>query len=497
MEGYNKIRQLGKGAMGVAHLASAPDGSLCVLKQVNLAKMGLKEKTQAMSEARLLRSTHHSNIVRYINSWTTKTDNLMIAMEYMEQGDLCTKIERSKAGGKTLWKENQVLDWFIQIALAVNYTGKKHILHRDLKTQNILVSNEGVLKLADFGISRSLVNTWDKAHTCVGTPYYLAPELVLQQPYDIQVDAWALGVVLCEMLTLSHPFNGRDMRSLTSNIVNGVYVKPSTAYSAEIRQLVTSLLQRDPKKRMTVAQALQSKVVKTRLTAWLQQDPSQKPPALSYVKRLVSEGGLDGIATEEALNEFTKVHRGSVDEKEPPAQAPAQRSESLLKKLEDEHNEKKKKIKGEFDDMDGGALNLPAPSAPLARRGLSPAARPLLESPRAALPPPRSPRAPSPVPRAPRDVSPTPRAASPFPRNGRPEQFSNMPPAGATPRGPTEQRSRFPPILGAYPGHCPPAHPRELLAEKRRALALLQQQQLQQHQVYNQAAPRQGRGRFY
>eukprot|EP01059_Diplonema_ambulator_P033628 TRINITY_DN7136_c0_g1_i1.p1 TRINITY_DN7136_c0_g1~~TRINITY_DN7136_c0_g1_i1.p1 ORF type:complete len:419 (+),score=141.97 TRINITY_DN7136_c0_g1_i1:117-1373(+) len=404
MEGYSKIRQIGKGNMGVCHLAKGPSGELVVMKQVNLSKMGRKEKTQAVGEAKLLKSVSHPNIVRYLNSCTTKNDTLLIAMEYVTKGDLCNKIEKSK--GRGLWKETQVLDWFIQIALAVHYTGKKHILHRDLKTQNILITEDNILKLADFGISRTLHNTWDQAHTFVGTPYYLAPELVLQRPYNIQVDAWALGVVLCEMLTLSHPFTGYDMKSLTSNIVKGIYTKPSTQYSSEMREIVTQLLQKDPTKRLTVKDSLNTPIVQRRLKKWLTEDVLPK----SYISQLVREGSLEGLVPASLLSGFPLEEVAGSNPVPLVPVAPS--TDAILQDLEQQRNEEKARIKAEFANIDSKGLKLHDP----------------------------------------------------------------------TPRPPRGVEKNLPPITGAYPGHCPPAHPRELLAEKRRLLALLEQQQRAQKQ---------------
>eukprot|EP01064_Diplonema_japonicum_P026226 TRINITY_DN37644_c0_g1_i1.p1 TRINITY_DN37644_c0_g1~~TRINITY_DN37644_c0_g1_i1.p1 ORF type:complete len:431 (+),score=86.44 TRINITY_DN37644_c0_g1_i1:71-1363(+) len=425
MEGYTKVRQIGKGNMGVCHLAKGPGGELAVLKQVNLSKMGRKEKTQAVGEAKLLKSVNHPNIVRFLNSCTTKNDNLLIAMEYVTKGDLCQKIEKSK--GRGLWKEGQVLDWFIQIALAVQYTGKKHILHRDLKTQNILITEDNVLKLADFGISRSLVNTWDQAHTFVGTPYYLAPELVLQRPYNIQVDAWALGVVLCEMLTLSHPFTGYDMKSLTSNIVKGVYTKPSTQYSAEIRDLVTGLLQKDPAKRTTVKAALNTAIVQRRLKKWLTED---KVVPKSYVCQLIREGCLDGLIPSSLITGYKLEDESGVKVPHPPGKS----TDAVLQDLERQRKDEKAKIRAEFSSIEAGNLKIHDPS----------------------------------------------------PKSHQERGKKDLPPISGGGAGAGAG--------GAYPGHCPPAHPRELLAEKRRLLALLEQQQMQQQQ--KQRHPVAGARRF-
>ena len=125
----------------------------------------------------------------------------------------------------------QVLDWFLQICLAVKYCHSKRLLHRDIKTQNIFLTSTGVVKLGDFGISRILQNTFDCAHTFVGTPYYLSPELVQEKPYNTQSDVWAMGVVLYELLAHRHPFNAKDMKGLMYKILRVIYDPPPTTFS--------------------------------------------------------------------------------------------------------------------------------------------------------------------------------------------------------------------------------------------------------------------------
>eukprot|EP01063_Lacrimia_lanifica_P027531 TRINITY_DN3877_c2_g1_i1.p1 TRINITY_DN3877_c2_g1~~TRINITY_DN3877_c2_g1_i1.p1 ORF type:complete len:466 (+),score=194.32 TRINITY_DN3877_c2_g1_i1:75-1472(+) len=438
---YTKVKQIGKGNMGVCHLAKSKTGDLVVIKQVNTWKMNKKEKSQAVGEAKLLKSVNHPNIVRYIDSWMDKNENLMIAMEYVQNGDLCKLVEGSKSRG--LWSENKCLDWFIQICLSVHHTGKKHILHRDLKTQNILITQDNVLKLADFGISRSLGNTWEHAHTFVGTPYYLAPELILQQPYNIQVDAWACGVILCELLTLTHPFTGTDMKSLTTNIVKGIYKKPSNQYSPEIRQLVSSLLQKDPKKRMTVKQALHSSICQNRMKEWLKGGVVPQ----WYLAQLCDGAYLEDVLPS-AVGNRDIIAKGEVESNEKAAKPHKKEVvDKILVDIEEKMRAERQKIRSEFHDIESKQLKLRKPSQSslpaLAERG----------------------------------------AHRPSP--------ANPPVPGA--QGPTKHANGLPPITrapGAFPGATPSSNhghhmatPKDLLAEKRRILAMLEkQQQHEEHQ---------------
>ena len=91
------------------------------------------------------------------------------------------------------------MEWFVQITLALQYIHSEKILHRDLKTANIFLTSQDVLKVGDFGISAQLEHTLDMKHTCVGSPYYMSPEVCCDKPYNNKSDVWALGCVLYEL----------------------------------------------------------------------------------------------------------------------------------------------------------------------------------------------------------------------------------------------------------------------------------------------------------
>ena len=124
-------------------------------------------------------------------------------MVYCEGGDVYSKIKASK--GKN-FSEDVILEWLVQMGLALFYLHERKILHRDMKTQNIFLKN-GKIRLGDFGIAKVLDSTKDFANTCIGTPYYMSPELFKNKPYGYKSDVWALGCVLYEMCNLRHAFD--------------------------------------------------------------------------------------------------------------------------------------------------------------------------------------------------------------------------------------------------------------------------------------------------
>ena len=132
-------------------------------------------------------------------------------MEHCDGGDLYTKINRQRG---RLLSEATVLGYFVQLCKAVQYIHDRKILHRDIKSQNIFVTRHKQLKLGDFGIARILNGPHDYARTCIGTPFYLSPEVWENKPYNSKSDLWAMGCVLYEMTTLKHAFEAGTICTL-------------------------------------------------------------------------------------------------------------------------------------------------------------------------------------------------------------------------------------------------------------------------------------------
>lgn len=136
--------------------------------------------------------------------------SLIIVMAYCEGGDLCKYLRAQKE----ILEEQQLVEWLVQICMALQYLHTRNILHRDLKTQNIFLTSTHIIKLGDLGIARVLDSASDLATTVIGTPYYMSPELFRNTPYGKESDVWALGCCTFEMMTRRHAFNARDINSL-------------------------------------------------------------------------------------------------------------------------------------------------------------------------------------------------------------------------------------------------------------------------------------------
>lgn len=233
MDKYDEIRCIGRGTYGSAHLVTLRhSGERFVVKKIPTELLTEKEKAQAFREVELLAKLKHPNVVEYRESFV-HANVIHIVMAYCDGGDLADKIrdrvtalETLPSGAETATERrrayfpiSQILDWFVQMAMAIKYLHQQRILHRDLKTSNIFLTTENVIKLGDFGIAKTLDSTLDQARTVVGTPYYMSPEVCENKPYSYASDVWSLGCVLYEMCALKHAFDAPNIISLIFTIV--------------------------------------------------------------------------------------------------------------------------------------------------------------------------------------------------------------------------------------------------------------------------------------
>ena len=157
----------------------------------------------------------------------------------------------------TFFTENQILDYLIQITLALNHMHTKHILHRDIKSQNIFLTKNNMIKLGDFGVSKTLESTFEKAKSVIWTPYYYIPEISLGVPYSYKSDVWSIGVLLYEMTTFKMPFQAYNIPELAQKINTGNFKKINNDnYSIDLKNLIYDMLQVNPDNRPTLKDIL-------------------------------------------------------------------------------------------------------------------------------------------------------------------------------------------------------------------------------------------------
>ncbi|XP_072324098.1 serine/threonine-protein kinase Nek9-like [Scyliorhinus torazame] len=139
----------------------------------------------------------------------------------------------------------QTVVWYLyQIVSAVAHIHSYGILHRDIKTLNIFLTKSDLIKLGDYGLAKQLNSLHSMAETCVGTPYYMSPELCQGEKYNFKSDIWAVGCVLFELLTLTRTFDATNPLNLCVKIVKGTRTMEvdSTVYSQDMRSIVLQCL---------------------------------------------------------------------------------------------------------------------------------------------------------------------------------------------------------------------------------------------------------------
>uniref|UniRef100_A0A8C4GMY9 non-specific serine/threonine protein kinase n=1 Tax=Dicentrarchus labrax TaxID=13489 RepID=A0A8C4GMY9_DICLA len=257
---YIPIRILGRGAFGEATLyRRTEDNSLVVWKEVDLNSLSEKERRDVMNEISILSILEHNNIIAYFNHFMDK-NSLLIELEYCNGGNLYDKINQQK--GK-LFSEEVVVWYLYQIASAVSHIHKAGILHRDIKTLNIFLTKTDLIKLGDYGLAKKLDSEFSMAETCVGTPYYMSPELCQGSKYNFKSDIWAMGCVVFEVLTLTRTFDATNPLNLCVKIVQGNWTMEvnSDVYSSALIKLVYECLDQDPANRPTADQILDQPII--------------------------------------------------------------------------------------------------------------------------------------------------------------------------------------------------------------------------------------------
>jgi len=245
MDNYKQGRVIGRGASSDAVLATRnSDGLLCVIKRLPLLGIGSKEAVAFENEVQLLSKLHHPSIVDSVDSFVHEDGNhntyLCIVMQYCDGGDLETFLKTNHTE-ETAIPQDQVLFHFVQLALALEYIHNENVLHRDLKSMNVFI-HKGMMKIGDFGVAKLLDPEAPFAQTCIGTPYYMSPEVFMGKPYNHKSDVWALGCLLYELTTLKQPFHTDSLNDLASKIMKGSYAPINPNYSNSLRNLIRQML---------------------------------------------------------------------------------------------------------------------------------------------------------------------------------------------------------------------------------------------------------------
>ncbi|KAH0794250.1 CAMK family protein kinase [Histomonas meleagridis] len=211
------------------------------------------DENKLVREISMLQNMDHPFISRLFDTKKTST-SYTIVMEYACNGTLSSLLEKYKCLNEDISKK-----FFAQIVSALDYIHKvRHVVHRDLKADNIVLDSNNNIRLIDFGLSNSFTTKSPDLKTKVGTPYYVAPEVIKDEKYNSAADIWSLGVLLCKMITGNFPFVGKTRNEVLTNIL---YKAPNIPrnISLNAQDLLRRLLEKDHNQRIKLEEIKQHK----------------------------------------------------------------------------------------------------------------------------------------------------------------------------------------------------------------------------------------------
>jgi len=235
----------------VYNCTSLANGRNYAIKEL---KKGIKPDPSLENEICILKRCTHRNIVRLFDIYEDSS-SFWLVMELIQGGDLFSEVE------KGAFNEMKAHSIFCQVIDGLRFLHSNHIVHRDIKLENILMKDHSIVKLTDFGFSKILKHDADYMKTRCGTPIYVAPEILNGELYTDSVDIWSSGVILYVMVFGKYPFAQDNLRVLYDDMTSGTIDFP-TSISRELQNLIESILKPDPDERVTLPKILEHPWVK-------------------------------------------------------------------------------------------------------------------------------------------------------------------------------------------------------------------------------------------
>lgn len=249
---YKICKILGQGGFGQIYIVSRYDNKskYYAMKKISIYRSNNYKKS-IINEIRILKYCVCPYIIKYIDCQYNGS-NIDIIIQFIKKGDLQKIITKRKRK----FDEPIIWSYIIQLCLGVQYLHKNNIIHRDIKSSNILIDHIDNLYITDFGASKVFLTCNSLTNTLVGTPLYCSPEIISKQEYSYKIDVWGIGCVLFECITFSPPFLARNIQSLNNKILQVDFSKNlslyTEKYSKNLIQLVGQILVKDENKRLSI-----------------------------------------------------------------------------------------------------------------------------------------------------------------------------------------------------------------------------------------------------
>ncbi|KAI8289459.1 Serine/threonine-protein kinase CLA4 [Colletotrichum sp. SAR11_57] len=265
---YSKQKKIGQGASGSVYVAKVKEGAVSPIAREVLRAQGIKaqvaikqmdlahqpRKELIVNEIMVMKDSRHRNIVNFLDAFLRNNNaELWVVMEYMEGGALTDVIDNNPS-----ITEEQISTICLETCRGLQHLHSQNIIHRDIKSDNVLLDARGNVKITDFGFCAKLTETKSKRATMVGTPYWMAPEVVKQKEYGPKVDIWSLGIMAIEMIESEPPYlNEEPLKALYLIATNGTpRLKKPEKLSKELKAFLSVCLCVDVKSRASADELL-------------------------------------------------------------------------------------------------------------------------------------------------------------------------------------------------------------------------------------------------
>lgn len=275
---FEPIRVLGQGAYGKVHLVrDLLNGNLYAQKQIRKPQIDIHEDRNTQKDTNRTKDSdrshdwktaqvqrtiaerqilslisHHSNIVKLFYAFQDH-DKFYLLLQFIPGGELFHHLTAANNTLGNVFLEEHVAFYAAEMALGLKHLHLLGIVYRDLKPENCLLDTSGHLVLTDFGLSKAIEvgDTEVECRSIIGTPEYMAPEVLKGEIYDFQVDWWLLGCVIYDMMMGKPPFTGKSHKIIQDKIIKSKPHYP-TYFSQDAKGLLRMLLQKNPTKRIAV-----------------------------------------------------------------------------------------------------------------------------------------------------------------------------------------------------------------------------------------------------